>query len=122
MQCKLIVELEVHEPTAPQDLLVQCVRRGSSLFAPAGTIITDPQCWRIVLMGQARPHDEECEQATKRTPEQIERAEYAAARLAKGIHPDDFERYDRGELIGYTADGRDIIADGFKTDDDEEDE
>lgn len=110
MKCKLRVPKEVVESIAPQALIDQCERHGGRLIAPAGAIIDDTECWRIVMMGQAVPADEECELATQRTPEQVAQAEYAADRLAKGIHPDDFARYDRGELIGYNADGTDILS------------
>lgn len=122
MKCRLIIETEIYRPHASPELIAQCVERGPFLFAPPGTIIEGPDCWLIVLMGRARPADEECEAKTKRPQEQIDKAEYAAIRLAKGIHPDDFERYDRGELVGYAADGRDIISPQFQTDNEGDDE
>ena len=60
MQCELIREMEVWEPTAPAELVDQCERRGGALFAPAGTIVTDPGCWQLVAFGHAKPTDDEC--------------------------------------------------------------
>lgn len=110
MKCKLRNEMEVVEALASEEYKAQCIRRDGSMFAPAGTILDDPNCWLLVLMGQAVPADEECEQKTARPPEVVARAEYAADRLSKGIHPDDFERYDRGELVGYDANGNEILS------------
>jgi hypothetical protein len=108
MKCKLKKEMEIHEPHAPQELIAQCVRRGKFLFAPAGTIIGDPQCWRLVLMAVADPEDEECAAKTQRTPEQVAAAEKAAKRLERRIDPEDFAAFDAGEIIGYNADGSKI--------------
>lgn len=125
MQAKSIKELEVYEPVAPAELVSQCERRGSQLFAPAGTVFSEADSFRLVQMGVATPHDDECKALfADRTPEQIAATEHAARRLSAGIDPEDFARYDAGELLGYTADGRDIPGPNAKaipdTDEDEE--
>ena len=52
--------------------------------------------------------DDECKKKVNRTPEQLSIAQYQYTRTRKGIHPDDFERYDNGEIDGYNIDGSDI--------------
>lgn len=112
MKCRLLAEKEVLEfypgtddPHAPMELVVQCVRRDGRLFAPPGTLIDDPQCWRIVLMGQAEAADDECREKTAQTPEQRAATLHAGKRLAAGIDPEDFDKYDAGEILGYDAAG-----------------
>lgn len=125
MQAKSIKELEVHEPIAPAELVKQCERRDKRLFAPAGTVFDAADCFRLVELGVAVPHDDECKALfANRTAEQIAATEHAARRLSAGIDPEDFARFDAGELLGYTADGRDIPGPNAKpipdTDEDED--
>jgi hypothetical protein len=56
-------------------------------------------------LGVAVPADEECEQAADMSPERMQAAQYAQLRAQRGIHPDDFKAYDRGEMVGYTPEG-----------------
>jgi len=82
---------------------------GKELPMPAGTIITHPDAFRLVQMGIAKPHDNECLVACgERTAEETARTEHAARRLAACIAPEDFSRFDAGEIVGYNADGSDI--------------
>lgn len=130
MKCKLRVEREILEfhpgtttPFAPPGLVEQCQRRGGRLFAPAGAIIDDPDCWRIVLMGQADAADDECASKTGQTPEQRAATLQAAARLAAGILPEDFAKFDAGEILGYDGAGNYVKGPNWKQPvDDEEDE
>lgn len=110
MQAKLTVEREVLEfhpgtkrPHAPPELVAQCVRRGAFLFAPVGTLIDDPDCWRIVLMGQAEPADDECREQCQQTPEQHAAAVQAFKEMP--ILPKDRPKFRAGEILGYAADG-----------------
>jgi hypothetical protein len=112
MKATLLVEREVMEfhpgtkkPLAPPALVAQCVRRGKFLYAPAGTLIDDPQCWLIVLMGQAEPADDECRATTEQSVTEREAALHAAKRLALGIRPEHFAMYDAGEILGYHGNG-----------------
>lgn len=112
MKCKLLIEREVQEfqpgttlRMAPAALVAQCRREGKRLIAPIGTTIDDPECWRIVLMGQAEAADDECKAMTVQTDEQRALTLHAAARLAAGIAKEDFDLYDRGIIVGYNADG-----------------
>lgn len=142
MKCRLTRELEVHEPTAPPELVAQCVRRGNHLFAPPGATLEHPDCHYLVSQCCAEPADDECRAKTQRTPAQlapktawhaetdgfrevtIPTIEWAALRLQRGIHPDDFERYAAGEILGYTPDGEYVPGPNWKPTDvaDEEDE
>jgi len=108
MQAETITELEIYEPLAKAELIAQCERRGKALWAPVGSIIDDPDCWRLVMMGVAVPYDDECRNKTAQTPEQVAAAQHAARRLSAGIDPADFARYDSGELAGYDSNGQDI--------------
>ena len=72
---------------------------------PAGTVLEDPRAFRLVQMGVAEPADEECAMRANRTPEQMAAAAHAYTRTAAGIHPEDFVKYDAGEIVGYNSDG-----------------
>lgn len=87
---------------------------------PAGTIIDHPQAAILVQMGVAEPVDEECREACNMTDEQIEAAKAAYPKLQAGIHPDDSEAYDRGEMVGYNPDGSWIHGPNAPIDDDED--
>lgn len=113
MQARLLYEKEVLEvdpttkkPHAPASLVKQCVRRGKHLFAPVGTLLDDPNCYHIVLMGQAEAVDEECKERTACTPEEHAARLHAGRRLMAGIEKDDYELFDKGAITGYDADGR----------------
>ena len=122
MQAETIRELEIYEPLAPAELTAQCERRGKALWAPVGSIIDDPDCWRLVMMGVAVPHDSECRDKTAQTPEQVAATQHAARRLSAGIDPADFARYDAGELLGYDKNGEDLLAFGAIAVDEEADD
>lgn len=84
-----------------------------------GAIVDHPDSYRLVQMGLAIPADDECKDRANMSPEMIESAGFAYERLRRGIHFDDFERYGRGELIGYNADGSDIPGPNAATFDDD---
>lgn len=129
MKCTLDVEREVVEfypgttnPLAPDWLVKQCVRREGRLFAPPGTVYDDPSCYLLVLNGVATPADDECRAKDTRTPEQKAAAQVALKRLQLGIHPDDFEAYAAGKMIGYDKDGKPIPGPNAKPESGEEEE
>ena len=71
-----------------------------------GTIIEGPQAFRLVENGDAEPFDTECQERCKHlTPERLAAARYARERVARGIHPEDFDKYDKGLIAGYNPDG-----------------
>ena len=72
---------------------------------PAGTEINHPDAFKLVRMGIADPIDDDCKAMVRRTPEQLLAARHAYIRTTKGIHPEDFDAYDRGMMVGYNADG-----------------
>ena len=72
---------------------------------PIGTIVDNPEAWLLVQMGAAVPVDEECEQAANMTQHQMDKAQHSQRRASAGIHPDDFEAFDAGEIDGYYPDG-----------------
>ena len=89
--------------------------------APAGTEISDPECYKLVRMGMAEPSDDECRERCGMTQEQIATAAFAQEKVSKGIHPDDYNAYDRGEMVGYNPDGTFIRGpnwDQYQDDDD----
>ncbi len=126
MQATLLRDLEAD--VSMPDAFVEKQPNGKRI-CKAGTTINQPDSYRLVQMGVAMPADEECEKAANRTPEQLKAAQYAAERLARGIDHDDFDKYDRGIMIGYDADGNDIpgpnahlaeVAEEAEYEDDEE--
>ena len=88
----------------------------------AGAITDTPDAFRLVQMGIAEPADEECEKRANITLEQMAVASHAYERMDRGVHPDDFSRYDQGEMVGYNADGSDIPGPNAATFDDEEED
>lgn len=70
---------------------------------PAGVIHSHPEAWKLVRGGVAIPADEECEKAANMTERQMLQAQRAARR--SHIHPDDYEAFEAGEMIGYYDDG-----------------
>jgi len=113
MKARLLDEREIQEffpgtmrPLAPPELVKQCVRRNGRLYAPAGTVIDDPQCFFIVLLGQAEAFDEECALRTNCPPDVLEERLHAARRLAAGIEHEDFALFDAGYISGYDAAGK----------------
>lgn len=86
------------------------VRGKNSLYYRVGAEIevTAKGCFQLVNNGDAEPVDDEAKAAAgnwlARRPEVL----LARDMLAKGIDPEDRERYRRGELLGYDADGNDI--------------
>lgn len=89
---------------------------------PVGTIIEHPEAFRLVRLGAAEPADEECAQRANMTTEQMRVAQHHQRRTAAGIHPEDFEAFDRGEMAGYYPDGSFIPgpnASHFRDDDEE---
>jgi hypothetical protein len=58
-------------------------------------------------MGVAVPADEECANAANMTDMAMKTAQHAQRRTSMGIHPEDFEAFDSGEMEGYYPDGSD---------------
>ena len=109
-------EVEViknHSPTK-----IRCWKKGA--------VVNHPMSYRLVRQGICEPADEECQIKANMTPARMESAQHAYERLERGIHPTDFDRYDRGEMVGYNPDGSDIPGPNAATfddvDDDTEDE
>ena len=71
----------------------------------AGHVIDHPDAWMLIGLGVAIPADEECGRRAGLTEQQMAEAQYAAKRLAAGIHHEDFAKYDAGEILGYYPDG-----------------
>ena len=72
---------------------------------PVGTVIEHPDAYKLVRLGCAVPADNECYFRANMTQRQMAVAQHAQRRTAAGIHPEDFEAYDRGEMVGYFPDG-----------------
>jgi len=111
MQCRLLRRLK----WSPSP-----VRQG---YAEPGTVIDHPDSWLLVLNGDAEPADEECDQRTGFSGWSDERKQAVLKhreRMAAGIHPDDFDAYDRGEIAGYNPDGSAIPGPNVIPDEPEE--
>jgi hypothetical protein len=70
-----------------------------------GAIIERPDAHLLVCLGMAVPDDEECRIACGLTDAQIAQAIKAQDRVSKGIEPQDYGKFDRGEIAGYREDG-----------------
>lgn len=66
-----------------------------------GAIIDHPDAWKLVRQGIAEPADDECRERAGLTAEQMLASQHAARRLNAGILPQDFRKYDNGEILGY---------------------
>lgn len=97
MKCKLLHDTEARPTIPPNDDIL-----------PKGYIMDDPLAYVLVQVGVAEAYDEECRVKADRSPKQLKRAQYEHTRTSKGIHPDDFARYDSGLLDGYNDDGSEI--------------
>ena len=75
---------------------------------PAGTVLEDPRAYRLVQMGVAEPADEECTLRACMTKAEMKTAQRQQEMVAKGIAPEDYQRYLDGEILGYDAEGNDI--------------
>jgi len=91
-------------------------------FWKKGAVINHPKSFRLVQQGICEPADAECEHRANMNPDRMKAAGHAYERLKRGIQPQDFERYDRGELLGYNPDGSDIPGPNAVTFDDVESE
>lgn len=70
-----------------------------------GAVIEHEEAYKLVRLGVAVPADEECAARAKMSQERIEKALHAADRVAAGIHPEDYELFDSGRILGYNPDG-----------------
>lgn len=96
------------EVSAGRVVLVEKMRDGRLQLIPywkVGAIVDDPQCFWLVRFGVAIPADEACRLRAFMTPQMIAEAQYAAERTARGISYEDFEKYDKGQILGYNPDG-----------------
>lgn len=70
-----------------------------------GAVIEGPQTHWLVKFGAAIPADDACRMRAFMTDEQMQQAQYAQERTSRGISVDDFEKYDKGQIVGYNPDG-----------------
>jgi hypothetical protein len=119
MKAKLIRDGRV-APSAPDDERIE-VRDGVRYW-PAGTVHDHPRAYRLVEMGMAEPADDECRLRACMTTEEMKAAQVKQELVGKGIHPDDYQRYLDGEIIGYDEDGADIPGPNWVEDTDENDD
>jgi len=91
-------------------------------YFPAGYITDLPDCYRLVQMGVAEPADEECTLRACMTSAEMKAAQRQQDMVGKGIHPDDYQRYLDGEIIGYDEDGNDLPGPNWQEEDDDDGE
>lgn len=96
---------------------------------PKGTEINHADAFWLVRMGVAEPADEACHLAHGLTPDELQAAQDAYEKVDRGIHPNDYAAYDRGEMVGYDPNGKPVpgpnavaIDDEDETDDEDEPE
>lgn len=93
-------------------------------FWKKGAVWEHPDVYWQVRQGTAIPVDEECRDAAGMSEEAMQRAQAAYERTNRGIHPDDYAKYEAGEIAGYDGNGDYIPGPNAKTfsDDDDDDE
>lgn len=120
MKVKLISPQMVRNPQYDPDAQARANREGRTyaqrkyVQKPAGYEIemSPRDAVRSVSMGVSEPADEECLQLIKSkfTEAQLWNARIKQRFVAKGIHPDDYDKFDRGEIDGYAKDGSYILG------------
>ena len=120
-------DMEFGEMTVnPDDIhLVEKYRNHSFVQVPCwkvGAIFDAPNAFRYVQMGICESVDDECAKRANMTEKRMAAAIHAYERMSRGIHPDDFQRYDDGQIVGYNADGSDIPGPNAATVDDDDDD
>jgi hypothetical protein len=123
MKVRLIRDLKQRNPRYNPKVARNFQERGKRypipkyLPAPAGTEITNPNAWKLVVNGDAEPA---CTESTERcleyflargktSEEGMAEAKRLRDRLDKSIHPKHFEAYDEGRLDGYDEKGRPVL-------------
>ena len=126
MKCKLTRPAQVANPNWRNEAEVIARAHGLAYTVPRyvdkpiGTEIRGPESWKLVRMGMAEPADDECRARCNMNQAQIDAAAKAQERGSKGIHPDDYEAFDRGEMVGYKPDGTFIPGPNFEQYQDDE--
>ena len=104
MKAKLLKELDV----SPRAKNAQIKTVDGRRVWPVDSIIDDPKAYRLVQMGVAEPADDECRKRAAMSPDEMKKAQSHQEMVAKGIQPEDYERYQDGEILGYDEEGNDI--------------
>jgi len=117
MRCRLL--RDENRPVQTDAEYQSFVTTGRLPVLPAGTIIDHPDAHVLVRMGMAEPADVECAVAARLTLEQMTAAQWAQERVRRGIHPEDYEAFDAGKMIGYDAAGNWIPGPNYVPGDDE---
>ena len=120
MKVKLISPQKVRNPQYDDRAQAAANREGRAynqrkyIERPAGyEVETSPKdCVRLVSLGVAEPADDDSMNLIKSkfTESQLWRARIAQRRVAKGIHPDDYDKFESGEIDGYAPDGSYILG------------
>ena len=120
MKCRFIRDdLQVNTRRIDPDPDRMTERTAGRWFWNKGAEHEHPDVWKLVFNGCAEPADEECEQRCAGWRDGLADRLHARDRLAKGIHPDDFDKYDRGEIDGYNPDGSYIPGPNARAEDEE---
>ena len=88
---------------------------------PNGTVIDHPDCFKLVQFGVAIPADDECRAKANCTEGQMQAAQAAYEKVERGIHPEDYEAFDQGLMIGYDENGRWLPGPNAEQEDEERD-
>ena len=97
-------------------------RNDGTRYWPEGTILEDPRAYRLVQMGMGEPADDECTLSACMSSAEMKAAQIKSEMVGKGIHPDDYQRYLDGEIIGYDENGDDIPGPNYIERDSDDDD
>ena len=112
---------EVAETYKDHPAVVRCAR--GLYWWPVGAVVdVDEDGARLVSNGDAEPADDEMEALCCNW--KANRAEVLLSRemLAKGIEPEDRERFRRKEILGYDENGNDIPGPNYIQPDEEDED
>lgn len=109
MRCRFVRQLAINTRTAPPALMAigvaATIAGKPETVIPPGATYEHPLAWLWVRQGCAVPADEECRKEAGLTDEQMGAAQKSFDRTVAGIHPEDFELYERGVIVGYDRKG-----------------
>lgn len=102
MKAQFVVEkMQIRLPAYPHLTAEHLVERDGHIYALPGCIDSSPDAYKCVRAGFAIPVDDECRDAAGMTIEQWKEARFMHDRAQLRVHPEDYDAYAKGYMIGY---------------------